>query len=134
MLRALPILLLLVACDDYPTEVVSRCHPDTKASEPFMKDRSQGRKATAEVGKEVFMTRCSGCHGKDGRGGGHDDRGDFRKAAWQEKHSDSDLSNIVTAGRGMKMPGMRLPRFEMKSLLLYIRSLKPAKAPTKKSY
>ena len=134
MWRVFPVLLFLVACNDYPTETVARCHPDAKACEPFMKDDSRGQTATAAIGKDVFMARCSGCHGRDGRGGGHDDRGDFRNADWQTKHSDADLANIVTAGRGMKMPGMRLPKLEMKSLLLYVRTLAPKDTGEKKGY
>jgi mono/diheme cytochrome c family protein len=86
--------------------------------------------------KELYLVRCAGCHGRNARGGGHSDRGNFRDADWQKHWSDTDLQQIITAGRGMKMPGSRMPRFELKSLVAYIRSLapKPKAAPIKKGY
>ncbi len=116
----------MVACNNYPTESVSKCHPDPSACKDFVTDgKAKQSKPDAAVGAQLFLTRCASCHGTDGRGDGNSDRGDFQSAEWHKKWSDIDIENAITAGRGMKMPGQRLPRFELKSLVLYLRSLPP---------
>ena len=59
--------------------------------------------------------------------------GDFQSADWHKKWSDIDLENAITAGRGMKMPGQRLPRFELKSLVLHLRSMSSKPSGQKKT-
>lgn len=128
MRSALIIIVLLFAgaCNDYPTEAVSRCYPNEEACKNFVfKNEVKNAKPDANLGKDVFLARCSGCHGRDARGGGHTDRGNFRDLDWQKRWSDTDLKQIITAGRGMKMPGSRMPKYEMDSLITYIRTLSP---------
>jgi cytochrome c553 len=127
-------LLMATGCNDYPTETTTRCHPNSEACKSFVsKDKKELREPDTDVGEQAFLSRCASCHGKDGRGDGKMDRGNFRDGQWHKKWSDNDLENIVTAGRGMRMPGQRMPRFELASLIKYIRTLKPP-APEKKGY
>ncbi|HIA00808.1 MAG TPA: cytochrome c [Myxococcales bacterium] len=127
-------LLSLNGCNGYPTEAVSRCYPNEEACSDFVfKNEVKHSKPELSVGKDVYLARCSGCHGRDARGGGHSDRGNFRDADWHKRWSNTDLKQIITAGRGMKMPGARMPVFELDSLLIYIRSLSPKPAATPKT-
>lgn len=124
MRQLIPILLILTSalgCDDVPTQTVSRCYPDDGACEEFLGARANVV-ANAEVGQQVFKDRCSRCHGVDGMGMGFVDRADFTSPGWQRRWSDSELGGIITAGRGMKMPGARLPPLELKSVVSHIRS------------
>ena len=124
----------VISCNDYPTETVAKCHPDPKACEGFVSDgKVKQGKPDAAIGEQVFLTRCASCHGRDGRGDGKTDRGDFQSADWHKKWSDIDLENAITAGRGMKMPGQRLPRFELKSLVLHLRSMSSKPSGQKKT-
>ena len=112
---------LLIGCRDVPTETVERCVPSGQC------DDFTGSNARVEVsvqlGESVYVKRCAGCHGRDGKGNGLVGRGDFTNPGWHRGWSDEDLIGVITAGRGKNMPGIRLPAMEMKSLLAYVRSM-----------
>jgi len=113
---------LSTACDDVPKEVVVRCVPAGADCESFMGANAHVEPDRA-LGGEIFSRQCATCHGRDGRGNGFPDRGDFSAPDWHKKWSDSELFGIIKAGRGAKMPGFRLPPRELKSVTLYLRSL-----------
>jgi cytochrome c oxidase cbb3-type subunit III len=56
-------------------------------------------------GGEVFASRCSGCHGSDGRGGEH--APNIATVSVVRQISDSDLSHIIENG----IPGAGMPAF-----------------------
>ncbi len=126
MRPAVPVLFLALACREVPTETVSRCHPAGADCDAFL-TRSAESAATVGTGEAVYASQCASCHGKDGRGMGIPSRGDFTVSDWQGRWTDADLQGIVTAGRGGKMPAFRLPPIELRSVVLFIRSLDPAR-------
>lgn len=125
MPRRLPVsvlLLTLAACREIPTETVSRCHPAGADCESFLAQNAESA-ANVGTGEAVYLSQCVSCHGKDGRGMGIPARGDFTSSDWHKRWADADLQGIVTAGRGGKMPAFRLPPIELRSVVLYVRSL-----------
>ncbi|PYX74703.1 MAG: cytochrome C [Acidobacteria bacterium] len=76
----------------------------------------------------TYKTRCSGCHGQDGRGdtdvGKSLGVADLHSADVQ-KQSDAELAAVIANGRNNKMPafGSRLTKDQIDSLVLYIREL-----------
>lgn len=51
----------------------------------------------------VYVSRCAGCHGDDGRGRG--EARNLRDPAWQRSVSDDDLRDVIRRGgaaRGLK--------------------------------
>jgi mono/diheme cytochrome c family protein len=76
----------------------------------------------------TYKTRCSGCHGQDGRGdtdvGKSLGVADLHSAEVQ-KQSDAQLAAVIANGRNNKMPafGSRLSKDQIDSLVLFIREL-----------
>ena len=78
-------------------------------------------------GAALFKTKCSVCHGADGKGAtavGKADKVRDLGSAEVQKQSDADLSAIITNGKD-KMPayGKSLKPDQVKDLVAYIRSL-----------
>jgi mono/diheme cytochrome c family protein len=130
VLRILPILVLFLlalgGCEEMPTRTVSKCFPNEGACDDFLGANAR-IEADPALGAETYRVHCSRCHAPDGRAMGLIDRGDFQDPGWQRRWSDSDLASVITAGRGMKMPGTRLTTLEMKSLIQHVRSLDPSR-------
>ncbi len=87
-------------------------------------DQRLGGNPTASTqGKQAFISRCSTCHGIDGRGGEH--APDIATSAVVQQLSDADLDAIVRNG----VPSRGMPSFqalglaEIKTMVAYLRVL-----------
>ncbi len=130
ILTTIGALILLAGCESPPTETVSRCLPEGTDCEAFL---GASVEPSLELGAEVYRRSCLGCHGSDGKGAGNVDRGNFADPGWHRRWSDSELMGIVTAGRGTRMPGFRLPTRELKSVVVYIRGMDEARGKADKA-
>jgi len=84
-----------------------------------------GTAARADVaaGEATFKAKCAACHGADGKGKEMMKTRDLASADVQ-KMSDTDLSGMITNGKG-KMPAYKtLTPDQVKDLVAFIRSLK----------
>ncbi len=100
---------------------------------------AQGKSDLA-AGKAVYERDCLSCHGPTGKGDGEDAAyyttkpADFSDKAALSKRSDEFLTTVITQGGPAKglskdMPAAKLTPVEVKSVIVYIRSLgTPAKA------
>jgi mono/diheme cytochrome c family protein len=72
--------------------------------------------AAAKEGREIFDTRCSVCHGKEGKGDGPGAAGlnpkprDLSDSAWQKSVDDTYIEKIIqyggiAVGKSAMMPG-----------------------------
>jgi putative heme-binding domain-containing protein len=73
-------------------------------------------------GRQIFESRCAGCHGLDGRGG--ERAPDIASSARTQQRSDGELSRILERGS----PGTGMPAFaslgsNIKSVVAYLRQL-----------
>lgn len=75
-----------------------------------------------EVGGELFASRCSVCHGADGRG----DRGpDLTREVYRHGNSDRAIfMNILSGIPNTGMPSVRLSDQEMWQIVAFVRSLR----------
>ena len=75
-----------------------------------------------EVGGELFASRCSVCHGADGRG----DRGpDLTREVYRHGNSDRAIfMNILSGIPNTGMPSVRLSDKEMWQIVAFVRSLR----------
>ena len=75
-----------------------------------------------EVGGELFASRCSVCHGPDGRG----DRGpDLTREVYRHGNSDRAIfMNILSGIPNTGMPSVRLSDKEMWQIVAFVRSLR----------
>jgi putative heme-binding domain-containing protein len=79
--------------------------------------------STLEIGRQVFASRCAGCHGLDGRG--TDRAPDIATEARAQRRTDADLRRTVRLG----IPVAGMPAFStmddatVKSVVAYIRFL-----------
>jgi cytochrome c oxidase cbb3-type subunit III len=86
----------------------------------------QDAQATAE-GRQLFASRCAGCHALDGRGG--ERAPDIATSAKTLQRSDEELSAIIEKG----LPGTGMPAFasmgssNIKSVVTYVRQLQGKK-------
>lgn len=58
----------------------------------------------------LFDAKCSMCHGKDGRGtkfGKERGAPDFTDSEWQKSHTDAQINDAITNGRGKSMPAWK---------------------------
>src|SRR5437867_1423757 len=78
---------------------------------------------TPEPGRQVFVSRCAGCHGSDGNGG---ELGPAI-ASRVPSRTDDDLMSVVREGR----PAAGMPAFpsvsggDLAALIAYLRTLRP---------
>ena len=85
-----------------------------------------------ELGQQVWMNRCKGCHGLDGRAqtqiGAKEKIPDFASAQWQKKFADPDIRQVVTEGSAsnpkMKPFGDRLSPEEIDAVVRFVRGLR----------
>lgn len=98
----------------------------------------QRRQAAADPladAKRSFDSLCAKCHGRDGRGGVPAAEGlpaprNLRDVTFQESRSDEELKHVIKHGKGPMPPfGVMLDDAQMASLVQYIRSFDPKKAP-----
>jgi cytochrome c oxidase cbb3-type subunit III len=75
--------------------------PAGKAAQP------KGPARSATNGKEIFETRCAGCHGLDGRGG--ERAPDIATTAKSQRRTDQKLAEIIQTG----VPETGMPAFDM---------------------
>jgi alcohol dehydrogenase (cytochrome c) len=85
---------------------------------------------TDDAGKRQFLTRCAGCHGEDGAGGGHGPNViDLRRPRATSRQEVRDLIRKGLAEAGM--PAFPLAEAELDSITGYFLTLKtPAAAPS----
>lgn len=78
----------------------------------------------------LFKSKCSMCHGPDGKGYAAIHTPDFTSAKWQASITNKEIVDIITDGKkGTIMPafGGKLKADQIEGLAHYIRSLKSAK-------
>lgn len=122
--RRLPILLVMFAafgCGDVPSETVNRCLPEGADCSTFT-GAAVRIEPDLKRGDRVYKQYCRKCHGGMGVAVGFPARGDFRDPAWHERFSDTNLAEIITAGRGMAMPGVRLTPLDRASVIAFVRN------------
>ena len=84
--------------------------------------------AAQEAGTALYKTKCTACHGADGKGDtsiGKTNKIRDLSSADVQQQNDADLTAIIVNGKG-KMPayGKSLKPDQVKDLVSYIRSLK----------
>lgn len=80
------------------------------------------------TGKQVYERWCAGCHGRTGEGLGH--MPDFKDPAYASSHSDQEIFEAVSQGKGgTGMPpfAKRLSEKDRWSVVAYIRTLAGAR-------
>lgn len=88
--------------------------------------------AMADDVVDVWKAKCKSCHGEDGKGdtrtGRKEKIADMTEPAWQERHSDAQIREVIAEGskdnRKMKPFKEKLTPEEIDSLVQYIRTLK----------
>lgn len=111
-------LLLTAACSNAPS-----------SQPPTVAPRSASLPTPTEDGRDIFLTNCTGCHGRDADSDTPAGRlwhvPQLRSAAVQQT-TDAQLLTIMRKGKG-KMPGWgnTLSAIDLAHLLAYLRSLKP---------
>lgn len=80
------------------------------------------------VGKQVFESRCAGCHGLDGRGG--ERAPDIVSNSKTQRRRDGELSRIIERG----LPGTGMPAFaslgiDVQNVVAYLRQLQGKSEP-----
>lgn len=117
--------------DTLVTYLADKYGPDAGAWEPETISAADAKKAldpqedgvfaggTADTGKQLYVERCSACHGPDGRGGlgvNLVERPMLYRAA--------DLGGIVRRGRGKMTPLPNMTDREIADVLAHLRSLR----------
>lgn len=85
------------------------------------------RAAANSSAADLYKSKCSMCHGLDGKGYTAIHTPDFTSAKWQAQHTDEQLKSAIENGvKGTSMPAWRskLTAAQINSLVAYIRSLK----------
>lgn len=82
----------------------------------------------------TFQSQCAKCHGQDGKGiESLPGIPNFTDASWQAKHTDKELGEAISAGKGIMPPYKdKLAAAEITGLVKYIRTLGGASKPKKK--
>jgi mono/diheme cytochrome c family protein len=82
----------------------------------------------------TYQSQCAKCHGQDGKGiESLPGIPNFTDAAWQAKHTDKELSDGISAGKGIMPPYKdKLSATEITGLVKYIRTLGGASKSKKK--
>ncbi len=78
----------------------------------------------------LFKSKCSMCHGLDGKGYPAIHTPNFTSSQWQQRHSDARIAAAIANGvQGTSMPAWKtkLSTAQIHALVLYIRSLNSAK-------
>jgi len=77
------------------------------ATGPAAKNPVEGNASSIENGGRIFLSRCTGCHGRDGRGF----VGPDLTGLWANGATDAQLFQIVQRG----VPGTEMPPFDIRS-------------------
>jgi cytochrome c oxidase cbb3-type subunit III len=88
---------------------------------------SPGFSAQNAAAGDLYKSKCSMCHGLDGKGYTAIHTPDFTSAQWQARHTDQQLTHAIENGvKGTSMPAWRgkLTSAQIHDLVGYIRSLK----------
>jgi mono/diheme cytochrome c family protein len=82
----------------------------------------------------TYQSQCAKCHREDGKGiESLPDIPNFTDAAWQSKHTDKELSDAISGGKGIMPPYKdKLSAAEITGLVKYIRTLGGASKSKKK--
>lgn len=126
----------LAACErgDVGDTPVSKCYPPGACDESMFKRGVTAELGDANNGAVVYKARCATCHGDDGKGKPPDTlRIDFTSVVWHAKFRDGEIGQVITAGRPPKMPPQGMSPKDLRDTIAFLRSLKPAIAPTKES-
>ena len=91
----------------------------------------KGIAAGPPVGQALYSSRCSGCHGADGKGNaalakalGVDVTAMDLTKKDVKKRNDKDLSGVIKNGKGKMAAVKGLSDAEIKVVIKYVRSLK----------
>jgi mono/diheme cytochrome c family protein len=117
---------VLTGCDSKPQVEVGR--GETAASSVALRPFT-GDSAVAQAGRVLFLqNNCYGCHGGLAGGGMGPS---LRDTVWKFGGSDSAIYRSIHDGRPMGMPtwGNTLSPSDMKTLVVYIRSLRSSAEP-----
>jgi mono/diheme cytochrome c family protein len=88
------------------------------------------RAAVNSSAADLFKSKCSMCHGLDGKGYTAIHTPDFTSPKWQAAHTDHQISAAIENGvKGTSMPAWRgkLTTAQVHDLVGYIRSLSAGK-------
>lgn len=133
----IPLFILLLTAILTAALLLAQQPPTPVSQEPQMSDEDRARKNpikstkdSIEVGKKLFDSQCTMCHGEkgDGKGDLAVERGwqvvDFTDAKAMKEHSDAELFFCLTKGRA-HMPGQenRLKDEQKWHIVNFIRSL-----------
>jgi cbb3-type cytochrome c oxidase subunit III len=86
--------------------------------------------AQSSSAADLFKSKCSMCHGLDGKGYTAIHTPDFTSSKWQSAHTDRQISGAIENGvKGTSMPAWRgkLTTDQVHDLVSYIRSLSAGK-------
>lgn len=114
----------------FAQETTPPAEPQATAEDLARKNPVKPAKESIEVGKKLFESQCTMCHGEkgDGKGDLAVDRGwhvpDFTDAKVMKEKTDGELFFLLTKGRG-HMPGQenRLKEEQKWHIVNFIRSL-----------
>ena len=84
----------------------------------------------ADEAADLFKSKCSMCHGPEGKGFSAIKTPDFTDPKWQASKKDSEIVDTIKNGKKdtmMKGFGDKLKDDEIESLMKYIRSLDSSK-------
>lgn len=82
----------------------------------------------AEVGKDLYASRCQGCHGPDGKGNQTMAKAlqanipDLTSKDFAKK-PEKEISEVLSKGKGKMPPATGLSQKELKELVGYVRGL-----------
>lgn len=88
---------------------------------------------------DIWKAKCKSCHGEDGKAktkmGEKEKIPDFSNAAWQKKHSDAELKDVIANGskENAKMKAFKdkLTPEQIDGLVKYVRGMNSEAAPAK---
>ena len=116
--RIVPMVGLMLLC----ALVLTRAIASQEQKSPRPKNEVGRAGVSNADGRQAFESRCTGCHGLDGRGG--ERAPDIALSAKTQQRSDDELFRIITRG----LPGTGMPSFaslgsNTKNVVAYLRQL-----------
>ena len=94
-----------------------------------MSRNASAHAAVAADARSVYNSKCSSCHGRDGRATSmharHEKARDLTNGEWQDNVSDERIYNSISNGKG-KMPAFKkkLADAQIDELVNYVRRLR----------
>ena len=85
---------------------------------------ANGKASPAADGAALYVSKCSTCHGKDGRGIPNwrsKGQPDFTDAKWQKSQTDAQIAAVTKNGKGKYMPASKLSDEEIAAVVARIR-------------